>query len=88
VVLAKRFKDFSGIREISDEFVIGLRNVLKDEGLQRLIICLPNAVAFWVSSDVRLRERSIEPISQSILISDQCHMEAPFLLVGLRAIKA
>jgi hypothetical protein len=45
-------------------------------------------VAFAVNCDIRLWESSIEPISESIAISDKCHLEAPFLPIGFVSIKA
>jgi hypothetical protein len=62
--------------------------MLEYERLQRAIVDFPNAVTFWVSGNVRLREGSVEPISQSLAVSDQCHAKAPLFPVGFRAIEA
>ena len=45
-------------------------------------------VAFAINSDVRLWERSIKPIGESMAISNKHHLEAPFLLIGFGPIKA
>ncbi len=41
-----------------------------------------------ISCDVRLGKGLVEPVSETMVVSDQCHVEAPFFPVGFETIKA
>jgi hypothetical protein len=49
------------------------------------LLCM---VASVVNSDIRLWESTMKPIGESVVISNKCHLEAPFFLIEFGPIKA
>jgi hypothetical protein len=88
VMFAKSLENSGGVRKIGDGIVVGARYVLKHESFEGSTIDLPNAMTFRVGSDVRLREEAVDPISESLAVRDECHVNTPVLPVRLGAIEA
>ncbi len=52
-----------------------------------MVIGPPGTVALGIHGDVRLRERSIKPIGEAMVIGNQHHLKTPFFPVGLGVIE-
>ena len=74
--------------QAGDHLVVGAGDVQEDERLERAVVSPPSAVPSNIHHDVRLWERAIEPIGESVAIGDQRHLEAPFFPIGFGAIEA
>jgi len=81
-------EDGGGSGQAGDHLVVGAGDVQEDERLERAVVSPPSAVPSNIHHDVRLWERAIEPIGESVAIGDQRHLEAPFFPIGFGAIEA
>ena len=81
-------EDGGGSGQAGDHLVVSAGDVQEDECLERVVISPPSAVPPNIHHNVRLWERAIKPIGESVAISNQCHLEAPFFPIGFGAIKA
>jgi hypothetical protein len=88
VAFAEGAENRGGSGEIGDNLVVGVQNVLEHECLQGSTVSMPSMMSLGVGRDVRLWEGPIKPFSKAVAISDQHHLEAPFLPIGLRMIEA